>query len=365
MTQPNLLELAKQGDAQAIASLMNRQLQPKGIKVKTNLTSGCFMVIAESENVPEQSFLVDFICKGITELKAEVIKRVVIHGRVSGNNTSVWRESFEIKSDLTVQQEQLEFINSLPVTSHKSKNKISIIDRLTSFLRVVKDAREVINIILLLSIFLTLTANLFINNKSRPTLWEYKVESIDDAAFDAAMHRIGAEGWELTSARRAISGEGSSSRGLYEVIFKRPATKAKIRENSEKLKVEAKESLLQSTQLLAKIGIGSINRAQQANYLEKMTFANTIEELGLSLKLETENYVYNITTDSSSSFVTATAKIDELKSYVGAVFLVLENGETTTVAVRCETNAPSKISPKSPQLNVKQPVCPAGLSEVD
>jgi hypothetical protein len=30
-TQPNLLELAKQGNAHAIAALMNRQLQPKGI----------------------------------------------------------------------------------------------------------------------------------------------------------------------------------------------------------------------------------------------------------------------------------------------------------------------------------------------
>lgn len=31
MSQPNLLELAKQGDTKAIATLINRQLQPKGI----------------------------------------------------------------------------------------------------------------------------------------------------------------------------------------------------------------------------------------------------------------------------------------------------------------------------------------------
>jgi hypothetical protein len=31
MSQQNILELAKQDDAQAIASLINRQLQPKGI----------------------------------------------------------------------------------------------------------------------------------------------------------------------------------------------------------------------------------------------------------------------------------------------------------------------------------------------
>ncbi|WP_277926746.1 MULTISPECIES: hypothetical protein [Nostoc] len=41
MTQPNLLELAKQGDAQAIASLINRQLQPKGITAKVALKDAC------------------------------------------------------------------------------------------------------------------------------------------------------------------------------------------------------------------------------------------------------------------------------------------------------------------------------------
>lgn len=33
-TQAELLELAKQGNAKAIAALMNRQLQPKGITAK-------------------------------------------------------------------------------------------------------------------------------------------------------------------------------------------------------------------------------------------------------------------------------------------------------------------------------------------
>jgi hypothetical protein len=38
MTQPNLLELAKQGDAQAIASVINYLLQPKDITAKVLLT---------------------------------------------------------------------------------------------------------------------------------------------------------------------------------------------------------------------------------------------------------------------------------------------------------------------------------------
>ncbi|MEH2038356.1 type IV pilin-like G/H family protein [Nostoc sp.] len=365
MTQSNLLELAKQGDAQAIASLMNRQLQLKGITVKTNLTSGCLMVIAESDKEPEQSFVVDFIRKGITELKAEVITRVVLHGRITGKKTPLWRESFEMHSNVAPQQEESGSINSLPIVNLKSKMNISRSEGIASILNILQGRIELLNTVISLGIMIVLTTNLFINNKSRPILWEYKIESIDDAVFDAAMHRMGSNGWELTSARRALSGEGTSRQGLYEVIFKRPATEAQVRENDKKLKAESKESSLQSAQLLSKIKIASINRSQQATYLEKAAFTNTIEELGLDLKSETENYSYNLTADSSNSLVTATAKIDELKSYTGAVFVVQENGETTTVAVTCETNAASKTPPQSPQLNGSQPVCPGGSSKVE
>ena len=98
-TQPNLLELAKQGNAQAIAALMNRQLQPKGITVKVSLSGDCLMVVAESIEPPEQLFLVNFIRKGMTNLKIEAIKRVVVRGQATGNTARAWREAFDIHSD--------------------------------------------------------------------------------------------------------------------------------------------------------------------------------------------------------------------------------------------------------------------------
>ena len=47
-TQPNLLELAKQGNPKAIATLMNRQLQPKSITAKAALKEGCLQIMLES-----------------------------------------------------------------------------------------------------------------------------------------------------------------------------------------------------------------------------------------------------------------------------------------------------------------------------
>lgn len=45
MTEPSILELARQGDANAIATLMNRQLQSKDITAKVVLKDSCLQVI--------------------------------------------------------------------------------------------------------------------------------------------------------------------------------------------------------------------------------------------------------------------------------------------------------------------------------
>ncbi len=70
-TQENLLELAKQGNSKAIATLINRQLQPKGITVKANFKDRCLQIVLESAQIPDQEALVVFIRKGITSLESE------------------------------------------------------------------------------------------------------------------------------------------------------------------------------------------------------------------------------------------------------------------------------------------------------
>jgi len=95
-TQPNLLELAKQGNAQAIATLMNRQLQPKGITTKAALKEGCLQIILESAQAPNQQALVVFIRKGITNLGAEPINKVKVYGRQIGEEFPAFIEEFSV-----------------------------------------------------------------------------------------------------------------------------------------------------------------------------------------------------------------------------------------------------------------------------
>lgn len=94
MIQGNLLELAKQGNALAIASLINRSLQPKGITAKVHLTDFCLQVMLESPQIPNQVALVEFIQKGLTGLGADTIEKVKVYGRKTGEDFPAWNQEF-------------------------------------------------------------------------------------------------------------------------------------------------------------------------------------------------------------------------------------------------------------------------------
>ena len=95
-TQPELLELAKQGNAKAIATLMNHKLQPKGITAKAALKDGCLQMMLESAQVPDQQVLVAFVRKFIISLRAASIERVKVYGRQTGEDIPSWNREFEL-----------------------------------------------------------------------------------------------------------------------------------------------------------------------------------------------------------------------------------------------------------------------------
>jgi hypothetical protein len=134
MTQLNLLELAKQGNVEAIASLMNRQLQSKGITAKVALKNACLQVMLESPEVPDQQALVTFVCKGITGLGVASIERVKIYGRQAGEDFPAWNQEFELagltykgitqSNEPNVSKEQVKQGNIEPITTFQSNSSI-------------------------------------------------------------------------------------------------------------------------------------------------------------------------------------------------------------------------------------------------
>lgn len=96
MTQPNTLELAKQGDTQAIAFLMNRHLHAKGITAKVAFKDACLEVILESAKVPNKQILIAFIRKGLTALGAASVERVKVYGQQTGEDFPAWSKEFNL-----------------------------------------------------------------------------------------------------------------------------------------------------------------------------------------------------------------------------------------------------------------------------
>ncbi|MDJ0674776.1 MAG: hypothetical protein QNJ36_05260 [Calothrix sp. MO_167.B42] len=95
-SEPNIVELAKQGNPKAIASLINRQLNPKGITVKANLQDACLQIFLESLDPPIQEYILPFIQKGMSNLGIKVIKTVKIYGRQVGSSSALWTEEFNL-----------------------------------------------------------------------------------------------------------------------------------------------------------------------------------------------------------------------------------------------------------------------------
>jgi len=107
----------------------------------------------------------------------------------------------------------------------------------------------------------------------------------------------------------------------------------------------------------AKTYTGTLNRVQQAHFLEKTRFAGTLEDLANPVPAETANYSYGFSsvnppdsaiTLSVSSY--GTSKKDPLKSYVGmaAVTSTIASGESTTTAILCEANTPKATQAPNP-----------------
>src|SRR4028118_188002 len=100
MTQQNLLQLAKQGNPKAIATMLNQSLKSKSITAKASLKDGYLQILLESAQTPNQQDIVSFIRKGLTNLAAESITRVKVYGRQLGEESPAWSQAFEMVSEL-------------------------------------------------------------------------------------------------------------------------------------------------------------------------------------------------------------------------------------------------------------------------
>jgi type II secretory pathway pseudopilin PulG len=121
-----------------------------------------------------------------------------------------------------------------------------------------------------------------------------------------------------------------------------------------------------------KQNIGTLNRAQQAYFLEKNTFTNSIDKLGVGIKTQTENYNYSIRATPKAVFNYGISRKDNFKSYVGGVFAVpakeipnsASSDEILTLAILCEANSSGTTRPVEPTYKNGQVACGSGTKDL-
>ncbi len=99
MTQPTVLELAQNGDPQAIATLMNRTLHAQGMNARVARQGDRIMVMTEAEQVPNRMLMTNFVRNGINGLNLNDSIRIVrILGKKKGAEQPAWVQELELSA---------------------------------------------------------------------------------------------------------------------------------------------------------------------------------------------------------------------------------------------------------------------------
>ena len=94
--QDRLLQ-ARQGDAAAIASLLQQALATRGIQVRAVCKNKCLHVLLESDQVPDRQTCTRAVYAALLCLGAQNIHAVRIYGREINTPQSIWTQGFALK----------------------------------------------------------------------------------------------------------------------------------------------------------------------------------------------------------------------------------------------------------------------------
>lgn len=104
MNQPNLLELAKQGNSEAIASLLNQNLQVNGISIiKSTLKDGCLQLMLASGQLLDREKVVSSIVQQLKSLEVKSIDKVRIYRQNIGEDFPDWTQEVSLQEKQPLQ----------------------------------------------------------------------------------------------------------------------------------------------------------------------------------------------------------------------------------------------------------------------
>ncbi|MGI0493021.1 hypothetical protein ACN4EG_14660 [Alkalinema pantanalense CENA528] len=90
-----VLELAQQGNADAIAFLLNRTLKPQGIEAKVANSDARLQVLLEGLDIPDETRMVSLVTQGVQKLQIATVNQLHIYGKQTGVKETAWKRSFQ------------------------------------------------------------------------------------------------------------------------------------------------------------------------------------------------------------------------------------------------------------------------------
>ncbi len=366
MTQANLLERAKQGDPESIATLINMTLQPKGITATAQLTHHCLHVFLTSERILNQATMASFVLRGLQGLDVTSIQTARIYGQKLGDSAPVWVEEIVVNRPQEHSPIQAPSSQRINHSGHPSTLKLAnFSQRLTdlkSHLPVLEEvAKQVVVEAQTYGKRYWHEATHFASQAQLPQRWLSRKFSPKKYGVTLAIATMPAF---LLGAVVAIiaSYANNSPNGNTGTTSNPSATQLAI--NS------AAETAITTQQNEVRKYLAKMNKVQQDFYQKNNRFAASLEELErststISLLSTTRGYTYKLTTpDNTYSLLTAVPREDGFKSFTGVVFLDdAPNNAIRPITTICETSQPSKTPPETPRSFNGVLQCPPGSSK--
>ncbi len=97
MSQQDILNLAKEGDARAIAFLIGQALESFGVTAKASRENDSLHLLLEAEQLPAEEACLRVAVKGLQRLQPNNVYSLTVYGRRSGQQLPAWTQTVELK----------------------------------------------------------------------------------------------------------------------------------------------------------------------------------------------------------------------------------------------------------------------------
>lgn len=362
MTLPHLLELAKQGNPQAIAELMNLALQPKGITAETQLNGDCLEVFLNSSRLLNSKAMVSFVSKGLANLGRQSIDRVKVYGQQTGANAPMWVEEFRLSPQGTPEL----VTPTLPAwETPVSKPPVALV-RTPRVRRAKSPLRHVEAVARVFLIRLKGQLEQLLDSAERATSQVHLPAQVVPARVRSSKYF---RAIAIASLPAFLIG---ATAGVISFFADGGSTQSQASITSNQLSNAPNASPEQlAQQAEVRKYLDKMNKAQRDFYAKNGRFASSLEELErsaamISLLSQENDYTYKLTVvKGTQSQLTATPKVEGLKSFTGLVVATNAGSSTGKAATTiCESIQPSKTAPVIEVPESKAVQCPADATKI-